>query len=81
MATGIVFGAVLGRDYGVPVVVVPPDGNGSRPMPSYPASLRPARGAAKGHDSLRHERSAYDVATLGPQYRALARARGNVYGC
>lgn len=78
MATAVVFGGIIGRGFGVPLVTIPPDGNGSRPWTTYPAQLRPREGG-KGGDKLRHERSAYDVATLAVQYRALARARGTVY--
>jgi hypothetical protein len=59
-ATERVAGAVLGRFSGV--ILVPPGGNGQGPLEAYPEELRPTRGHGKGHDRLRHERSAWSVA-------------------
>lgn len=60
MATSIVLGAILGRQWTVPVVAIAVQSNGNlRPLPHYPAPLATN---GRGHDKRRHERSAYDVA-------------------
>lgn len=46
----------------VGVVWVPPGHNGQGALSAYPEPLRPTRGQGKGSDSLRHCRSAWDVA-------------------
>lgn len=88
VATGVVFGAVLGRSWGVPLVVVRPGGNGHRAWATYPHEVRSAadeRAAAAtpfapaGDGQRRHERSAFDVARHGPAALALARQLGDVY--
>lgn len=55
-----VLGAVL--SHWPHAIVVPPGGNGSGPLAAYPEALRPRRGKGAGKDSLRHCRSAWDVA-------------------
>lgn len=67
MDTAAVAGAVTGwawTDHWW-AIWVPPDGNGSGPIDNYPVELRPARGKGAGHDTLRHCRSAWDVAGTG----------------
>lgn len=74
MATGIVFGAIAGRAWTVPLVAIPPDGNGRvLPLDRYPVPLATT---GKGNDKRRHERAAYDVATAGPQVARFAAATG-----
>lgn len=63
LETAQVFGAVLGR--WPDAIPIPPGKNGSHPLQTYPEALRPTRGNGKGKDSLRHVRSAYDVAKTG----------------
>ena len=77
--TATVIGAVLGRfsaDAWVTAVLVPPGGNGSAPLAAYPTVLRPTRGQGKGHDVMRHCRSAWDVAGAAPALHRLENARG-----
>lgn len=60
IGTAIVYGAVLGRAWGIPLVTVPPGRNGhALPLTAYPAPLATT---GRGQDKRRHERSAYDVA-------------------
>lgn len=74
IATGVVFGAVFGREYGVPIVAVPNVANGrSLPLDRYPT---PIATAGKGNDKRRHERSAYDVALRGPHAVRIATIGG-----
>lgn len=70
IAAAVVLGAVLGRFPGA--VVVPPGGNGSRPLGAYPLGLvsegeRRKKGweLRVGGGKLRHQRSAWDVAFKG----------------
>lgn len=67
--TAAVAGAVAGWAWcdWAPVEWVPPGGNGSGPLAAYPTELRPTRGRGAGKDSLRHMRSAWDVAGRGLQ--------------
>lgn len=44
------------------LIWVPPAHNGQGHLLAYPEALRPTRGSGKGHDRLRHCRSAWDVA-------------------
>lgn len=77
IGTAIVLGAVLAR-YGHLAVLVPPGGNGTaRSIHLYPVILRPATGRGKGHDLLRHARSAFDVALAARWHAALARQNRN----
>lgn len=65
MGTAVVFGAVFGRSWTVPVIAIQPGGNGTYlPLGRYPA---PIGTTGKGNDKRRHERSAYDVAVAAPQ--------------
>ncbi|ABS03235.1 hypothetical protein [Kineococcus radiotolerans] len=63
IALGAIAGAVTGAlvTTGADVMFVPPAGNGSRPLRSYPPELVGAR-EVKGGGILRHARSAWDVA-------------------
>lgn len=71
LATAQILGAILGRAWSVPVVVIPPGGNGSfLPLARYP---EPLATTGKGNDKRRHERSAYDVAMQGQAYARLER--------
>lgn len=71
IATAQVLGAVLGRAWSVPVVVVRPGHNGRvLPLTRYP---EPLATKGKGHDKRRHERSAYDCAVHGPALARLQR--------
>lgn len=85
IATAIVFGAVFGRPWPVPIVVVPPGGNGRQPLAFYPGRLIPPGktlaqiATMKGKDKLRHERAAFDVAHRARAARTLARLHGGVY--
>ncbi|WNO28428.1 RuvC-like resolvase [Corynebacterium phage PSonyx] len=70
IAAAVVLGAVLGAYPGA--VVVPPGGNGSRPLGAYPAGLVSDGERRKsgwelrvGGGKLRHQRSAWDVAFKG----------------
>jgi hypothetical protein len=73
VATGIVLGAVLGRQWTVPIVEVDPRGNGrAYPLDRYPAAIATK---GKGNDKRRHERSAYDVAAAGPLAYRLEKAQ------
>lgn len=65
--------AVVGAmGYAYPrVVLVPPGEHGRGPAAAYPAELIPARGLGRGHDWLRHVRSAWDVAGAAPALRRL----------
>lgn len=70
LATAAVYGHVLG--VWPQTVVVEPGHNGSQSMLTYPEPLR-AKPGGKGHDNLRHKRSAWDVAQkaiLGTRVRA-----------
>ncbi len=69
--TAMMLGAILGRFPGA--VIVSPGGNGQGPLLAYPEELRPTRGQGRGHDWLRHCRSAWDVAGVRP---AIIRAVG-----
>jgi hypothetical protein len=60
MATCVVLGAVMAVFPAA--VVVAPNRHGAAPLGAYPPALRPATGKGKGHDRLRHARSAFDVA-------------------
>lgn len=62
IGTALVAGAVLAV---FDCVVVEPDGHGSHPPALYPEPLRPTRGKGAGRDSLRHCRSAWDIAHAG----------------
>lgn len=63
MGTAVVFGALFGRSWSVPVTAVPPGGNGQGlPLFRYP---EPIATKGLGNDKRRHERSAYDVACQG----------------
>jgi hypothetical protein len=65
LGTALVLGAILGRQWSVPVYRVTPRGNGRLfPLNAYPATIATT---GKGHDKRRHERSAYDVAVMGRQ--------------
>lgn len=87
IATGIVFGAILGRAWPVPVVIVDPHRNGSRPFGTYPPQLvtEPERRGTgwelrpAGDGKLRHERSAYDVACRAPMLRSVSLQTGRIY--
>jgi hypothetical protein len=57
-------------------IVVDPDGHGTGPFAAYPAQLRPTRGCGRGHDQLRHTRSAWDVAGAGVLLAALEQRGG-----
>jgi hypothetical protein len=64
MGTAVVFGAIFGRSWTIPVVAVQPGGNGTYlPLNRYPAPLGTT---GMGNDKRRHERSAYDVAATAP---------------
>jgi hypothetical protein len=67
IATARVAGAVAGWAWSGPtdVIWVPPGHNGQGDLTMYPEPLRPTRGHGRGADSLRHVRSAWDVAGLG----------------
>ena len=83
LATAIVFGALYGRAWPMPIAVVPPGRNGSAPFGVYPPELvsdaerRPGdwqlRAAGKG--KLAHERSAWDVALDGRQWLTIGQTR------
>lgn len=72
MGTAAVFGAVVGVI--TDAVVVEPAGHGKAPMPAYPRQLQPTTGHGKGHDNLRHCRSAYDIARAGLIQASMAAA-------
>jgi hypothetical protein len=67
-----VVGAVLGRFSGV--LLVEPASHGQGPLSAYPEPLRPARGAGKGQDGLRHVRAAWDVAKAAPMVAKIQAA-------
>lgn len=72
LATAQVLGAILARAWSVPVVRVPPGGNGSAlPWTAYPEQIRAK--SPLGKDNRRHMRSAYDVALLARQTLTLER--------
>ena len=76
--TGLIGTAqVIGALHTVPaqVLLVPPGGHGSGPLAAYPSPLRPARGLGRGRDSLRHVRSAWDVAGAAQSIHRLQEAR------
>lgn len=87
IATAVVFGALLGRSWRVPLVSCPVGQNGSRPFGHYPDALVSAAERRRsgwelfpaGDGQLRHERSAYDVAMSGPARLSLARQSGRIY--
>ena len=60
IGTATVLGAVLGAFPNA--VIVPPGGNGSAPLSTYPAALVGPRETTGTSGLLRHARSAYDVA-------------------
>lgn len=60
IGAAMVLGGIVGR--WATAIVVPPGRNGSHVLDAYPAELRPTRGQGRGHDRLRHCRSAFDVA-------------------
>lgn len=71
IATAAVAGAIAGRTWSNPLVVVPPKGNGMLLPPAhYPEPIRPK--SIAGKDNRRHERSAYDVAMMGARDLAVA---------
>lgn len=76
LATGIVYGALAGHPWesdptACPFVRIAPGRNGHLlPLTAYPGKLATT---SKGGDKLRHERSAYDVAMMGPQAHAIDR--------
>jgi hypothetical protein len=72
MATAVTLGAVMSqRNWNVPVLLVPPGGNGSQYAASYPV---PIRAPGKGFDRNRHARSAWDIAGAGlPLLRKMQR--------
>jgi hypothetical protein len=65
LGTAMVLGAVL--DCWPGAIVVPPGQHGAGPLGVYPAALRPTRGQGRGHDRLRHCRSAWDIAFTAEQ--------------
>lgn len=78
IAAAVVLGAVLGTYPNA--VVVPPGGNGSRPLGAYPAGLVSDGERRKsgwelrvGGGKLRHQRSAWDVAFKGHDLHVLQR--------
>ncbi len=74
MATSAVAGAVIGRSWSCPLVVVDPVGNGMLlPPAQYPEAIRPK--SIAGKDKRRHERSGYDVAMMGSAELARAMNR------
>lgn len=78
LATATVIGAIAGRSWTpADLVLVPPGGNGGRPVGAYPPELRGPREQLHtvGTGKLRHERSAYDVALAGARHARLERAR------
>lgn len=63
LGTATILGALHGRLWSVPVVIVPPGQNGTYlPLNRYPD---PIGTTGKGNDRKRHARSAYDVAHQG----------------
>lgn len=85
LAAAMVYGAVVARGYGVPLIVVRPGGHGSKPLGWYPDALvsdaeRRANGASwrtckAGPGKLKDQRSAYDIAVAGHAARRLAPTR------
>lgn len=75
MATAVIFGALL-QEYNGRVIIVPPGGNGSRVMDSYPVEIRGSGRALKGPpmDKNRHARSAWDVAGAAPFLLGVSRS-------
>jgi hypothetical protein len=77
MATALVFGAIVGRAWTVPLVAINPGRNGSAlPLDQYPDPLATT---GKGGDKRRHERSAFDVATQGRVTARFAAVNGGIY--
>jgi hypothetical protein len=65
IGTAEVAGAVAAWTWTEPTIRllwIPPAHNGQGALDAYPDDLRPSRGQGKGHDALRHARSAWDVA-------------------
>lgn len=74
IATAHVIGAIRGRAWSTPTVLVAPGRNGtSLPWTAYPTPIRGKSPA--GQDARRHMRSAYDVALAGPAALRLERTR------
>lgn len=71
IGTAIVLGSIF-RQF-EQVVVVPPEGNGSAPLPCYPAALVGPR-EKKGTGKFVHVRSAWDVAGKAEMYETLEKA-------
>lgn len=55
-------------------VIVPPGGNGSKPLYTYPAEIQPKPGG-KGADRNTHARSAWDIALAGISLSVLRTAQ------
>lgn len=72
--TAKVLGAVLA--HWPEAIEVRPGGHGSGSIATYPACLRPTRGQGRGHDRLRHCRSAFDVAHAAVQTLRLEQRGG-----
>jgi len=73
IAAAVIVGAVITLRIGVPIVQVPPGHNGSAPLAAYPDALVSDRERAQrgwrlrvGTGTLRHARSAFDVALHAP---------------
>lgn len=73
LGTAMVLGAVL--TCWPDAIVVPPGQHGAGPLLAYPEVLRPTRGRGRGHDRLRHCRSAYNVAGAAVQLLRMQRGR------
>lgn len=68
----MVIGAVLAHWPGA--IIVPPGGNGSKPLYSYPPEIQP-RAGGKGSDRNAHARSAWDIALAGLSLSVLRTAQ------